>query len=156
MKRLTQFSLASALMTMVLAMPINAQQTSPGGSSGTARQRDTTTTTTQQPSDTNSTTTSQDRNTTSSQDRNTTSSQDRNTTSTGVDRETASPTGTTQPGPITSSDYSGTRTANSGPGWIMSIIALAIGLGIGYMLGNRRPGMRPSTGSGMQDRGRAA
>jgi cobalamin biosynthesis Mg chelatase CobN len=156
MKRLTQFSMASALLTMSLALPINAQQTSPGGSSGTARQRDTTTTTTtQQPSNTNSTTTSQDRNTTTSQDRSTTSSQDRNTRSTGVDRETASPTGSTQPGPITSSDYTGTRTTSSAPNWILAIIALAIGVGIGYLLGNKRPGMRPSTGPGMQNPGRA-
>lgn len=139
MKRFTRISMATMLLlvlTMVLALPIYAQQPTRQGPSEPAGQQDTATTpNVQQPRDSNTTTQGPD------------------TSSPNVNRQTSSPTGTTQPGPI-SSDYPATTTSTS-PNWVLAIVSLAIGLGIGYLLGKRSPGMHTSTGAGMPTPGRA-
>jgi Na+/H+-dicarboxylate symporter len=112
MKHFTRISMSSLLLTVVLTLPINAQQPSPQGPSEPAGRQDTTTTpNVQQPTDSNSTT------------------------------------------PI-NSNVPETPVPAAAPNWILAIISLAIGLGIGYVMGRRGPGMRRSTRGGMPSPGR--
>ena len=130
MKHVTRISMSSLFLTVVLVLPINAQQPSPQAPSEPAGRQDTATTPyVQQPTDSNS------------------------ATSPDVNRQTDSPTGSIQPGPI-SSNVPGTPASTSAPNWILAIISLAIGLGIGYVMGRRGPGMRSSRGGSMPSPGR--
>jgi Na+/H+-dicarboxylate symporter len=103
MKHFTRISMSSLLLTVVLTLPINAQQPSqpsPQGPSEPSGRQDTATTpNVQQPTDSNSTT----------------------------------PIGSNVPE---------TSVPAAAPNWILAIISLAIGLGIGYVMGRRGPGMR--------------
>jgi len=140
MKRFTRISMSSLLLTTVLALPINAQQQSPRGPSEPAGRQDTATTpNVQQPSDSNSTTPQGPGAATTSSDPNRQSS--------------SSATGTIQPGPI-NSNVPGAPATTTAPNWILAIISLAIGLGIGYVMGRRGPGMRSSRGGSMPSPGR--
>jgi cobalamin biosynthesis Mg chelatase CobN len=141
MKRFKRISMSSLLLTTVLALPINAQQQSPRGPSEPAGRQDTATTpNVQQPSDSNSTTPQGPGTATTSSDANRQSS--------------SSATGTIQPGPI-NSNVPGAPATTSAPNWILAIISLAIGLGIGYVMGRRSLGMRSPTGRDMPSAGRA-
>jgi hypothetical protein len=138
MKRLTRISMLSLLLATVPALPINAQQQSPRGPSEPAGRQDTATTpNVQQPNDSNSTT-----------------PQGPGNTSSDVNRQSSSPSGSIQPGPI-NSNVPGAPATTSAPNWILAIISLAIGLGIGYVMGRRSLGIRPSSGRDMPSPGRA-
>jgi len=129
MKQLTWTSVVSLLLLMVLAVPINAQQPPPAGPSEAAGAQDSSKSpNVQQPSDSNSTTPN-------------------------LNRETSSP-GSIQPGPI-NSNVPGTPATTSAPNVVLALVSLAVGVGIGYLIGRRRPGMRTSTGTGMPNPGRA-
>ena len=133
MKRFTPLSMVSVFLALVIALPFYAQQApSPGTPTETRPGESSTSPNVQQPSDRNSTTTQQDP---------------------GTSPYSGT---TTQSGPL-SSDNTRTATTTAAPNWILAIISLAIGMGIGYLIGRRRPDdMRSRTGgAGMASPGRA-